>query len=280
MTTTRDLTHEGKGSCPTAPPSRPPFLSLFVAQLLGLVISYSTCAEISTDGSVGPALSLNGPDYQVTADLGQQMGGNLFHSFSTFNINAGESATFSGPNTVNNIIGRVTGGDPSHINGLLRSTIPGADLYLINPNGVLFGDNASLDVGGSLYVSTADYLKLGDSGRFDASDPSNTVLTTAPPSAFGILGSDPASLNVQDSVLQVPDGKELSLVGGDIEIVDGNLYAPDGRVALASVAHQARCRWTWRTCTPVTLSQWETSVCPTHRANFRLSGWGKSATWM
>ena len=100
MTTTRGLRHEGKGSCPTAPPSRPPFLSLFVAQLLGLVISYSACAEISTDGSVGPALSLNGPDYQVTADLGRQMGDNLFHSFSTFNINAGESATFSGPNTV------------------------------------------------------------------------------------------------------------------------------------------------------------------------------------
>lgn len=212
------------------------FLRPSVGQFLALFLSHNACAEISTDGTVGPAFSLDGPDYQVTADLGQQMGGNLFHSFSTFNINAGESATFSGPNTVNNIIGRVTGGDPSHINGLLRSTIPGADLYLLNPYGVLFGDNASLDIGGSFYASTADYLKLGDSGRFDASDPSNTILTTAPPSAFGILGSDPASLSAKDSVLQVKDGKELALVGGDINIADSNLYAPDGRVALASVS--------------------------------------------
>jgi filamentous hemagglutinin family protein len=212
------------------------FSLYLIVQVLGLVISHTASAEIATDGTLGPATSLAGPNFSITADLGQQQGGNLFHSFSTFNINTGESATFSGPVTVNNILGRVTGGSASNIDGLLRSTIPGANLYLLNPSGVIFGDNASLDIGGSFYVSTADYLKLGNSGRFDASNPGNSVLVTAPPSAFGFLGNNPASISTGDSLLQTQNGKTLALVGGDINITDGNLYAPDGQVALVSVA--------------------------------------------
>jgi filamentous hemagglutinin family protein len=211
-------------------------LCLFSALLSGVACNRTAHAEITTDGSLGPAQSLTGPDYSITADLGQQLGGNLFHSFGSFNINTSESATFSGPVTVSNIISRVTGGSPSNIDGLLRSTIPGADVYLLNPHGVIFGDNASLDVGGSFHASTANYLKLGETGRFDATNPANSVLTTAPPSAFGFLDNNPATINVRDSLLLVPDGADLSLVGGDIEIADGNLYAPDGRVLLASVA--------------------------------------------
>jgi filamentous hemagglutinin family protein len=206
-----------------------------VTFLLALAFGHAS-ADITTDGSVGPALSLPGPDFQVTASLGQQVGGNLFHSFTTFNINTGESATFSSLVPVSNVISRVTGGSASNIDGLLRSTIPGADVYLLNPNGVMIGDNASLNVSGSFYASTADYLKLGTNGRFDASNPGNSVLVTAAPSAFGFLGSAPASISVQDSLLQTPDGETLELVGGDINISDGNLYAPDGQVVLVSVA--------------------------------------------
>jgi len=193
-------------------------------------------AEITTDGSLGTALSLSGPNFQVTDNLGQQVGGNLFHSFSAFNINTGESATFSGPVSINNIISRVTGGSASLIDGALRSTIAGANVYLLNPNGVMIGDNASLNISGSFYASTADYLKLGTTGRFDASNPGNSVLVTAAPSAFGFLGSTPAPISVGDSLLQAPNGATLELVGGDIDIVDGNLYAPDGQVVLVSVA--------------------------------------------
>jgi len=205
-------------------------LALFLAAVLPVN------AEITTDGTLGPALSLPGPDFQVTDSLGQQQGGNLFHSFSVFSINTGESATFSGPVTVNNIISRVTGGSASVIDGALRSTIPGADVYLVNPAGVMFGDNASLNVSGSFYATSADYLRLGASGRFDASNPGNSILSMAPPDAFGFLGSAPAAISVGDSLLQAPDGATLGLVGGDITITDGNLYAPDGQVVLASVA--------------------------------------------
>ena len=84
-----------------------------------------------------------------------QVGGNLFHSFSQLNLSRTESATFSGPPTVQNVLARVTGG-ASSIDGTLRSTIPGANLYLINPGGVMFGPNARVDVSGSFVVSTAE----------------------------------------------------------------------------------------------------------------------------
>jgi hypothetical protein len=76
------------------------------------------------------------------------------------------------------------------IDGLLRSEIQSANLWFINPAGVLFGKHASLDIQGSFHVSTADYLKLGDGGRFEATNPENSVLTVAPPEAFGFLGGE------------------------------------------------------------------------------------------
>jgi filamentous hemagglutinin family protein len=91
------------------------------------IIPLSTHAQITTDGTLGQALNLPGPDYQIGADLGQQRGGNLFHSFQDFNLQSFESATFSGPDQIQNVISRVTGGNPSNIDGTIRSTIPNAD---------------------------------------------------------------------------------------------------------------------------------------------------------
>ncbi len=107
-------------------------------------------SEILTDGSLGPVLNLTGPDYQITADLGQQAGANLFHSFSQFNIDAGESAHFAADASINNIFSRVTGGDPSNINGALSAD---TNLYLMNPAGILFGGNASVNIDGSLHLT-------------------------------------------------------------------------------------------------------------------------------
>ncbi|MBK8534014.1 MAG: filamentous hemagglutinin N-terminal domain-containing protein [Candidatus Competibacteraceae bacterium] len=153
----------------------------------GLALSWASLlhAAVTLDGSVGRAGALPGPNYQITADLGRQVGGNLFHSFGQFSITTGESATFSGPNSISNIIGRITGGQSSFIDGAIRSTIPGANLYLLNPAGVLFGEHATLDVPGSFHVSTADYVKLSDGGHFDARNLGNSVLTVAPVAAFG-----------------------------------------------------------------------------------------------
>src|SRR5919198_2969664 len=207
--------------------------------MAGLVLPFSalTKAEVTLDGTLGPAGSLAGPNFVIPDTVGQTVGPNLFHSFGLFNIHTGESATFTGPAIIDNVISRVTGGSQSFIDGPLRSEIQSANLWFINPAGVLFGKHASLDIQGSFHVSTADYLKLGDGGRFEATSPENSVLTVAPPEAFGFLGErQPAGIAVQGSRLQVPAGEKLSVVGGDIRIADGSLYAPGGRIDMVSVA--------------------------------------------
>ncbi len=123
-------------------------------------------AAVSTDGSVGPARSLSGPNFAVTPNLGRQVGGNLFHSFRQLDLAKGETATFTGPPSVQRVLTRVTGGTASSIDGTIRCTIPNADFSLVNPAGVVFGPNAALDVQGSFAVTTANYLRLADGGLF------------------------------------------------------------------------------------------------------------------
>jgi filamentous hemagglutinin family protein len=209
---------------------------------LGFVFSSSSSADIIVDDSFGQAGSLAGPDYMIGDQIGQQIGGNLFHSFSVFDLFSNESATFTGPDTVDNIISRVTGGNESFIDGLLASTIEGADMYFLNPAGVMFGPNAELDIQGSFHVSTADYLILSDGGRFDATNPSNRVLTVAPPAAFGFLGA-PSDITIQESYLEVPEGETMSLIGGNLNIFNSNLYATSGVINLISLASPGEVTW-------------------------------------
>jgi filamentous hemagglutinin family protein len=199
-----------------------------------LLLHTKSPADIITDGTVGQAMTLTGPDFRISDTLGQQVGGNLFHSFKLFDINAGERATFTGPTSVANILARVTGGNASFIDGTLRSEIPNANLYLLNPSGILFGKNANLDISGSFHASTADYLRLGGNGLLDARHPNNSVLTVAPPEAFGFL-DNPAPISIQKSFLRVDDGKTLSVLGGDLQIEDSILYAPNGQINLVAV---------------------------------------------
>ena len=142
-------------------------------------------AQIVTDSSVGPKVSLQGGEIKIGADLGTRRGDNLFHSFEKFGIATGQTATFTGPGTIRNVISRVTGGEISNIDGTLRSTVGQADLYFLNPAGVMFGPNAKLDVPGSFHVSTAHELRFANGTRFSALDKTGSSLTVAPPEAFG-----------------------------------------------------------------------------------------------
>lgn len=209
---------------------------LFVFLSLLFLFPSAGRVEVVLDGSLGTAGSLSGPGYFIPSSLGKQVGSNLFHSFSAFNLASSESATFTGAGTITNIISRITGGQVSSIDGLVRSTVPGANLYFINPAGIVFGPNASLEVSGSFHAGTAEYLTLEDGGRFDAKQPGQSVLTAAPPSAFGFLGDSPAGITVYGSYLRVPEGRALSLIGGTLEVQDGTLYAGGGTVTLVSGA--------------------------------------------
>ena len=124
-----------------------------------LICMPAHAAGINTDGSLGPATTLTpggpkGNDYTIPSNLGQQKGSNLFHSFGNFNVDTGYTATFTGPADTANVIGRVTGGNSSWIDGRLGCDTTGANLWLLNPFGILFGPNAYLNVNGSFHAST------------------------------------------------------------------------------------------------------------------------------
>ncbi|HEU0157640.1 MAG TPA: filamentous hemagglutinin N-terminal domain-containing protein, partial [Stellaceae bacterium] len=205
------------------------------ALLAALVPVTAAAQHITIDGSLSPARTLAGPNYAIGANLGKTVGANLFHSFGKFGLSSGESATFSGPATIGNVIGRVTGGSRSSIDGKIRSTIAGANLYLINPNGVVFGPKATVNVSGSFYATSANYLKMADGARFQATAPGGSRLSSAPPAAFGFLNARPAAITVNGSALG-PVAGTLGLVGGPVTIKGGKLGAPAGTIRIASAA--------------------------------------------
>jgi len=207
------------------------------AGVLALVSAGARGQGITVDGRLSPAQTLAGPNYAIGANLGRQVGGNLFHSFGAFGLNNGERATFSGPATVNNVIGRVTGGAQSSIDGTVRSTIQGANLYLINPAGVVFGPNARVNVSGSFHASSADYLRFQDGARFQATNPDASTLSAAPPAAFGFLTPTPQPVTMESGArLRTMAGGTLGLVGGPVTISGGVLRAPAGTVHVTSAA--------------------------------------------
>ncbi len=202
--------------------------------------------EVATDSTLGPGREIPGPHYGISADLGRTVGGNLFHSFKTFNIGENESATFSGPGSIRNVIARVTGGSESHIDGRLSCTIPGSDLYFLNPFGVIFGINASLDIQGSFHASTADYLSLGED-HYYARPGETGFLSAAPAAAFGFMDQTPASIIIKSGRgedgpsggkgLSVSPGNTISIIGGNIVMEKGAVItAPGGTILMAGVS--------------------------------------------
>jgi filamentous hemagglutinin family protein len=211
-------------------------LALAVAgALTNFLPRVATAQHITVDGRLSPAQTLVGPNYSIGANLGKQVGSNLFHSFGQFGLATGENAAFSGPATITNVIGRVTGGNQSSIDGKIQSNIAGANLYLINPSGVVFGPNATVNVSGSFHASTADYLKMSDGARFQATNPDGSTLSAAPPVAFGFMIPKPAAITVNGSTLGPVPGT-LGLVGGPVSIKGGTLSAPAGTIHVASIA--------------------------------------------
>ncbi len=191
---------------------------------------------IMPDGSLGTTVSQNGAFHIITG--GTIRGPNQFHSFDRFDVGTADTARFTGPASVTNILSRVTGGAASMIDGTLQSDIAGANLYLLNPSGVMFGPNAQLDMTGSFYVSTADVVRLEDGGAFYADRATDSMLGMADPVAFGFLRENPSGIRIDESGLVVSTGQTLSLVGGEIHIIGGQagiLSATSGRVQIVSV---------------------------------------------
>jgi filamentous hemagglutinin family protein len=231
-----------------------------IANLVGLVLVHSIVLPwVSTalaqprpiaDETLGDERTIVtplDPDFPVDRiDGGARRGNNLFHSFQNFQVDAGRGVYFTDPG-VDNILGRVTGGVPSRILGTLGVLGGDANLFLINPNGIIFGPGARLDVGGSFVATTANAIGFGNQGFFGVADPNAPPLLTVQPSAFlfnqidsgaienrsrASLGDDGLGNDVLG--LQVPNGQNLVLIGGTV-INRGDLNAFGGRVELGSV---------------------------------------------
>jgi filamentous hemagglutinin family protein len=217
-----------------------------------------------TPSGLHTVVTTTGTVHDITGGTrpGGASGTNLFHSFGTFgvppdniaNLLNGVSFDLAGNPLAaglptSNILARVTGNIRSDIYGTIQTTGFGnANLFLMNPNGFLFGPNATVNVGGIVAFTSADYLRLGEidggnAGIFHADQAKASILTNAPVAAFGFIGSNPAAIRVEGSTLTLAAGTGLSLVGGDITIgadpetgTPATLMAPSGEIHLASVA--------------------------------------------
>ncbi len=214
--------------------------------LLFLVPYPVSLAQTITSSGLNTAVS--GPislpsgqtQFDITGGTRPGGGGNLFHSFGNFNVPNNNIANFlnSSGLPTSNILGRVTGGNVSNILGTIQTTGFGnANLFLMNPAGFLFGPNATLNVGGMVAFTSADYIRFTDGGRFNANANAGSadILTAAPVAAFGFLGSNPGAISVQGSQLAVAEGTGISLVGGDITVQAATLTAPSGQINLVAV---------------------------------------------
>ncbi len=208
--------------------------------LLSMVLTPTVQAEIITDGSLGGiSQNLPGPNFNIQEGFGHRQGTNLFHSFSQFNINTGETANFIANGLTRNILARVTGGNPSLIDGLISSNST-ADLWLMNPAGWVVGQNAQFDLQGSFHLSTANSIGFSNGEMFFADPISQSVLSTAAPIDYQFNSGQQAKITLDQADIIVPEGKDISLVGGDILMKNSSLSAPGGRVLLASNAGQGK----------------------------------------
>jgi filamentous hemagglutinin family protein len=203
---------------------------------LTALITSPSLAQLNPDDSLGAESSIVTPNVLIQgapADLiegGAVRGSNLFHSFIDFNIGTLQRLYFANPVGVSNILTRVTGNTPSNIDGTL-GVAGAANLYLLNPNGVVFGPNASLDIRGAFAVSTADSWGLGNGDLFSAANPSAAPLLTVTLTPGLQYSLEQQGDIINEGNLAVDPGQSLLFLG-DTVINSGNLTAPGGQVQL------------------------------------------------
>ncbi|WP_374875443.1 filamentous hemagglutinin N-terminal domain-containing protein [Microseira sp. BLCC-F43] len=222
------------------PGSLPILASIALACLSQTSPVYS---QIAPDGTLSTNVTTTN-NLNFAINDGNRVGNNLFHSFREFSVPTGGEAFFNNAQEIQNIFSRVTGGTISNIDGLIRAK-GNANLFLLNPSGIIFGPNARLNIGGSFLATTASSFKFADGVEFSATNPQATPLLTIDVPIGLQIGANPGNIvnrsiatdsNSQVVGMQVQPGRSLVLVGGDVTASGSRLNAPGGRIELGGLA--------------------------------------------
>jgi filamentous hemagglutinin family protein len=225
-----------------------------LSPVLSFAVALPALAQITPDATLGDESSTLTPNTELQGEIVDLIGGgairgsNLFHSFQEFNVNEGQQVYFANPDGIASILSRITGGDPSNIFGTL-GVDGAADLFLLNPNGIVFGPSSSLDIEGSFIGSTADAIQFGEQGLYSATDTTAPSLLTINPSALwfnqlepnGIFNTSitpigPSPAGTPLAGLSAPAGRSLLLVGGDINFAGGSIVGSGSRIELGGLS--------------------------------------------
>lgn len=203
----------------------------FAFCLVFLSMPVGVQADVVLDGSAGTTGVLIGPNFNINENMGVVVNQNLFHSFSEFSVEALETATFSGNAGIENIISRVTGNSVSNIDGTIRSTIAGADFWFFNPNGIVLGEQATLDLSGSLYLGSASSLVFSDGSTYTLETDPQAAQLAISPMGFGFTGSNNQGVAVKSTVALNANenfgiaGSQVVLVQADVDVRNGAFKA-------------------------------------------------------
>jgi filamentous hemagglutinin family protein len=203
------------------------------AEAQALPISKEPGTNTNVDLDAGNPNQLNITGGQLSGDHQ-----NLFHSFHQFGLNAGQIANFVSNPNIHNILGRVVGGDLSVINGLIQVIGGQSNLFLMNPAGIIFGSNASLNVPASFTATTATEIGFGNNW-FNASGVNNYGALVGHPRIFAFNINQPGAI-INSGHLNVDSGN-LTLIGGTV-VSTGQVSAPVGQITLAAVANESLVR--------------------------------------
>jgi len=200
-------------------------------------------AQAITPANDGTGTVVTQPDnntFNITG--GTSAGANLFHSFEQLGLDAGQVANIIADPAIANILGRVVGGDPSVINGLLQVTGGNANLFLMNPAGIIFGPEAQVIVPGAFTATTASAIQLGEYW-FNALGSNEYANLVAAPRGFAFVNSQPHSEPGAIINAGTLEGQSIILLGGFV-VNTGTIEVGGGNISIVAVPEERLVRIT------------------------------------